>query len=302
MRTERKPVLNFTEASKTILSYECAGNKFNISSLNQYYSPVDSSGFAVKYVAEGIEKYVVDGQPYYVTSGNYLLMNGNKSALVEIDSKTEAKGICVNIASQIIKEVVASKLRPDTAVADPELSSFFYTDQFLENQYQAAFTRLGSRIIHIGKEVQGGILSLEEVNNEFFYTLAEDLVADQISVYRQLQTIPVVKLNTRRDLYRKLVLAREFMDLHFLSPLTIEQIAREAAMSEFHFFRLFKRTFAISPLQYLLKKRLEQACILLKKGMPVTLVAMECGFGDLFSFSRTFKKHFGKAPSQYQRL
>ncbi len=292
----------FYEKDQAILKYRCNENLFNVSSLHTFYHPVDSAdstGFAIKYVTEGTERYTVNNQLYHVNNGSYLLLNGAKEAKVEIESKSNVKGLCITISNVIIADTVAAIVRPDTPFSDPELASFFYTDRFLENQYQSTHTALGNRLRKISNEVQRSVFSANDIDNELFFELAERLITDQILVFKQLQSIQAIKQATQRDLCRRVIRGREFIDSNYTRAITIEQVAKEAAMSEYHFFRLFKKVFQMSPHQYIMSRRLDAAKMLLKEQLAVSDVAIECGFGDIYTFSKAFKKHVNIAPSAF---
>jgi AraC family transcriptional regulator len=299
METTYRQEPSFFEKRQTILKYSCDENIFNISSLSEFSHPVNSNGFAIKFVTEGVEQYRVNKQSFAVGNGSYLLLNGEKEASVVVDSKTNVKGLCINISTKVIAEVTATLARPDTPYADPELASFFYTDHFLENQYQSINTLLGAKLQDIADAIEHNQFSTEDINAGLFYVLAERLIIDQTTVFKQLQAIRSVKHETRRDLCRRLLRGRDFIDAAYAETLSIKQIAQESAMSEFHFFRLFKMVFGISPHQYILNKRLNVAGKLLKDQHAVSEVALQCGFADIHAFSKTFKKHFGTPPSVF---
>lgn len=302
MQDNRRPEPSFCDKSQAIIKYDCNGNLFNVSSLSEFYRPVDSSGFAIKFVTEGKERYTIDKQPYDIATGSYLLLNCEKEAKVEIESKKKVKGICINISPAVIADAVSSLARPDTPYSDPGLASFFYTDHFLENQYNADHTLLGDKLQRISQGIKHNTLSAGHINTELFFDIAEGLIADQTTVFKQLQSIRAVKSVTKRDLCRRLMRGREFMDACFTQSLSIEQVAQAAAMSEFHFFRLFKNMFGLSPHQYILHKRLQAASQLLKTGYSVSEAAMDCGFTDIYTFSKAFKKRFGMPPSSFARV
>lgn len=276
-----------------------AGNVFNLSALKQFEHAMTSNCFAIKFVRNGIERYTINNQSYTVNSGSYLLMNGEKEGKVTIDSESYVKGMCLNISNELIAEVVATNQAPDTAITDPKLSAFFYTDQFLENQYQAHHNSLGRKLQQISELVSNNSFSNELIDQELFYQLAECLVTDQTQVFKQLQTIKTVKAQTQRELCRSVLKGKEFIDSSFIEALTIEQIARIAGISEYHFFRLFKQMNGSTPYQYILSCRLKNASLLLKADYSVFDAAIASGFSDIFSFSKAFKKHFGISPSGY---
>ncbi len=83
--------------------------------------------------------------------------------------------------------------------------------------------------------------------------------------------------------------------------LSIAFVAKEIGMSPYHFSRLFKAVFGVSPNQYQLKARLERAKILLlSTEFSVTQICMEVGFSSLGSFSTTFTKVMGLSPSAFR--
>jgi AraC-like DNA-binding protein len=85
-------------------------------------------------------------------------------------------------------------------------------------------------------------------------------------------------------------------------PLSIAEVAREAAMSPFHFIRRFESVFGTTPHQFRIQTRLERAKHLLAlSDYSVTDVCMEVGFSSLGSFSALFARRFGTPPSAYRR-
>ncbi|AZO78459.1 MULTISPECIES: AraC family transcriptional regulator [unclassified Bosea (in: a-proteobacteria)] len=84
--------------------------------------------------------------------------------------------------------------------------------------------------------------------------------------------------------------------------LSIDALARQAAMSPYHFLRTFRALIGMTPHQYVLRTRLHRATLLLRRTeLPVAGIAFDCGFGDLSTFNRRFKRVMGANPSDYRR-
>ncbi len=82
----------------------------------------------------------------------------------------------------------------------------------------------------------------------------------------------------------------------------MKNIAREVAISPYHFIRQFEAVFGTTPHQFRIQSRLDQAKLLLALGEhSVTEVCMEVGFSSLGSFSELFTRRFGSSPSVYKR-
>jgi AraC-like DNA-binding protein len=103
---------------------------------------------------------------------------------------------------------------------------------------------------------------------------------------------------------RRIQRAIALMEANFRSNVTLEQVARAACLSAFHFHRLFHRVMGLTPHQYLLRCRLHHAQQLLTvAGEKHSLadVAMESGFADQAHFSRHFRRAYGVSPLEFQR-
>jgi AraC-like DNA-binding protein len=95
--------------------------------------------------------------------------------------------------------------------------------------------------------------------------------------------------------------ARRFLDQYYDTPITIEQLSREAALSPFYFIRLFRRIYRQTPHQYLVQQRIARAKDLLRTtDLPITEICAAVGFESLGSFSTLFRKVAGVSPSAYR--
>lgn len=100
----------------------------------------------------------------------------------------------------------------------------------------------------------------------------------------------------REDLL-KLGGALAILEQRFTEDLTLEELARASGYSANHFVRLCKRVYGLTPRQYVIQQRLSLAARLLgETDLPVTEIALSCGFNDPNYFSRLFKKRTGVSP------
>lgn len=102
----------------------------------------------------------------------------------------------------------------------------------------------------------------------------------------------------RTDLQR----AVRYIHEYFNSPLRLAQVAREAGMSVSCFERKFKESMGMHFNAYVNKVRIEEATQLLtRKEIPVSDVALACGFTNPFHFSRVFRKVLKTTPRLYRK-
>jgi AraC-like DNA-binding protein len=104
------------------------------------------------------------------------------------------------------------------------------------------------------------------------------------------------------DVFRRLCKARDYLHEHHSEPIALPALAREASISRYHFLRLFREAFGMTPHQYLIRLRLEQAKTLLAGDRAsVTDVCFDVGFSSLGSFSTLFAERVGCPPSAWRR-
>lgn len=88
---------------------------------------------------------------------------------------------------------------------------------------------------------------------------------------------------------------------HYHKDLTLAALAAEASMSRYHFLRQFKKRVGQTPLVYLRQIRLEQAAHLLSStNLPVTEVALRCGFGGPNRLAEATRQAWGVSPGAYR--
>lgn len=275
-----------------------SGNSTRFSLYNDLCTPVAFSGFSIKFVLEGHENYQINGNSYQVSNHEYILANQYCEGKINIDSRQMVKGLCIDISPQLLSQVFANYVAPDSTLPDYGPENFFLSEAFLENKYSAPNTGLGLMLMQFAAQLNKAPFYNHQVNNELYYSLAEKIVVDHAQIISQLYKLRTVKHKTRKDLYRKLTKGKEFLDNHLDRSINIQEAAEYAMLSEYHFFRLFKTAFGITPHQYLLNLRLVKARDLLASGdYSISGVSFACGFSDIHHFSNAFKRQFGYAPS-----
>lgn len=86
------------------------------------------------------------------------------------------------------------------------------------------------------------------------------------------------------------------------TPLSLAILARQAGLSPNYFHKLFHETIGVTPNEYIIKLRLEQAKeLLVRTDLQIYKVAMECGFENVPYFSSIFKKRLGISPQEFRK-
>jgi len=114
----------------------------------------------------------------------------------------------------------------------------------------------------------------------------------------------IIKINNsigKDYLYRHVMLAKKFIDIHFAEEISLDEMAGKAFFSKFHFIRLFKTIYNKTPHQYLTTVRIDKAKQLLRAGKSVEEVCFSVGFASIGSFKVLFKRHTKRTPVFYKQ-
>lgn len=100
--------------------------------------------------------------------------------------------------------------------------------------------------------------------------------------------------------YQKLAAVDAHIRQHFAQPISLSDLTRIAGLSVAQLERHCKRIFQLTPRQMIHKARLGAASQLLAGELPITEIALHCGYTDHSAFSRQFKALTGLSPTQYR--
>jgi AraC-like DNA-binding protein len=101
--------------------------------------------------------------------------------------------------------------------------------------------------------------------------------------------------------FRRLNRARDLVHAHADDALTLDDLARAAGLSRFHFLRLFRRAYGTTPAAFVQDVRIARARTMLERGASVTETCLNVGFSSVGSFSALFTKKTGRSPTAYRR-
>ena len=101
------------------------------------------------------------------------------------------------------------------------------------------------------------------------------------------------------ELLRRLLRAKDRMDVASHEEWPVRRLARVSSVSEAHFARSFKDAFGVPPHRYLLTRRIERAKSLLRDtNLSITDIAFQTGWKSLGTFGRIFRDVTGESPGE----
>lgn len=95
----------------------------------------------------------------------------------------------------------------------------------------------------------------------------------------------------------------DYLDSHYSEKISLDQIARNMYLSPFYISKIFKSETGDTPINHLIRVRMEKARELLEQQRDISVqdIALQVGYDDAYHFSKLFKKHFGESPSYYRK-
>ncbi|MEA5012263.1 MAG: AraC family transcriptional regulator [Angelakisella sp.] len=95
---------------------------------------------------------------------------------------------------------------------------------------------------------------------------------------------------------------KDFIDRNYTQPLSLDTLSETAYFSKHHLAHLFKNQTGISPIKYIIEKRIESACqLLITTRVSIADISFQVGYQDPIYFSQLFKKSKGMSPSAYRK-
>lgn len=114
-------------------------------------------------------------------------------------------------------------------------------------------------------------------------------------------TVPSPPKLANRDYVDRVNRAVDYVTRNLDQPLRLDEVAKAACFSSYHFHRIFRALMGETLAAFVKRVRLERSVYLLshRNGASLTDIALACGFSSSSDFSRSFRDHYGVAPSRF---
>jgi AraC family transcriptional regulator len=136
--------------------------------------------------------------------------------------------------------------------------------------------------------------------SEFFAKSVKHEVKEEHMMSSMTST---VRTETRQTYQQRILAVFVYVQQHLDEELSLEDLARVAWFSPYHFHRIFRGMVGESVSQHVRRLRLERAANRLKRTeQPVVRIALDAGYEAHESFTRAFSEMFGMPPARYREL
>ena len=268
---------------------------------NNLVSGEHISRISIRTIFNGYQEYEIDGRNYLLDSNKYFIVSEGTSFSSEIDTNEPVEGLLVAYQNKDISDFVYSISSPLEMILDVPFNT--------KSNVHIESASIGSMNANVWNELKMIMTSMKQDEDlemqyqESFINLLQYALADFKSLNKRVNDLNSAKSSTKKEIYRRVSKAKEFIDCNLSQNLDLSSLSKVAMMSQFHFMRCFKKIHQTTPHQYITMKRIKKAQFLLRDGKDsLDEILNQIGLNNKSSFTRLFKKQVGMSTSDYRRL
>ena len=227
------------------------------------------------FIVGGKGQFQIQDQLYPVNINNLVIINPNVS-------HTE-----VSLNAQPLEYIVLGIEGIELATSENSNGQFCILDH-------VESVEISSCLRNILREMELKNTGYEDVCQAYMEILVIRLMRNTaLAVPTEPQTISV---------NRQCAAVRRYIDLHFKESLTLEQLAQEAHMNKYYLSHAFKREYGVSPINYMISRRIEESKYLLAEtDLSMSQISQLLGFSSLSYFSQVFRRTQSISPKEYRQ-
>ena len=265
------------------VSAPSAGARVVLSRLPRGASPIGGGALSLKFVLDGEERYRIDGRTYRVEPGQLLILDPARTGEVTLPSA--ATGLCLYL--------------PHVANAPRDS-----TDLLLDGPVTLAAARhplgvlLTAAARWLARQPEAGAELADRIARRAASRLSQLMANND----HRLSGLDAVRPTTRRELLRRVEVARAWLHSHPDRPVPLGELATQSGTSAFHLARVFAAVHGEAPATYHRNLRLDAiVSALRRRSVTPAEAALRLGFADQAGFTRAFKRRYGLTPGALAR-
>jgi AraC family transcriptional regulator len=249
---------------------------------------------SIKTIVNGTEHYFVDQRRLSVSDETYLVLNENREYSSVLETPEDAFSFCIFFRPGLANEIAANRRRSVAQALDAGNEVQFLPLEFSEH-LRRHDRELTAALRQLRRHVAAGVTDTGWYDEQFDFLL-ERLICNEKDLALQYERLDCINKARRRELIRRLRRSTDFMHSNLQRKLSLTEIARAACLSEYHYLRLFKQVFQMTPMSYLRIQRTQRAIALLhSSSMEIQEIATQVGFTRL-SLWRNVRRAIGEGP------
>lgn len=261
--------------------------------------PPYTQALSLKMARGGTEAYFVDRRRIVVSDSRFLLLNAGRTYGSLIESHVPVESFAVFFRPGLAEEVLTTLSRsPERQLEDGGVTA---RPLMLSEHLRPADSRVVPVLRYIRSVVASGEAT-EEWLEEQLQFLAGRIIQDHYDHLRDAERLTAKRDSTRREIARRIDLARDFIESNLASRVTLHDVAAASHLSPYHLLRQFRHVTGQTPHGYLSARRAEQAAdLLIRTELPMVDIAQTVGLETRSALFRLIRRHFRCSPEALRR-
>lgn len=245
------------------------------------YNPHTHHNPEIILILNGISNQWVNGQLYTATKGDIILLNPGT-----IHSEVSISDTPVHILSCALDHLYLTGLEDNHLIA-PDLAPIIHCEEYFQ-RIQDLFSEMTSDIFkHNPYRYEIARVNVIKLLYYIHHILASSLSSEQK---------PPVKANSQLTTQ-----IRDYIDTHYSEAISLDSLSKQFYISSYHIVHQVKKDIGISPISYLINRRLGEAQrYLLFSDKPFHEISTCVGYTNYEYFFRLFTKRIGLTPTEYR--
>jgi len=276
-------------------------NKICTETISEIICVKECHEFSLRTVFNGNELYNIRHRELNVFPGCFLMIKEGTPYDRSVNSSLPVDTFSIFFSNRFLNSFHRGITSSDHVLLD---EPFTIADEIVPRFIETLYPLKGDmsfNLVHIRSLFQSAVCDDMLMNEYLFHCLLNFYRIYYREILAKSERLNVVKTGTRIELFRRLNNAKDYLISNYNKDIQLEDICRNACLSETHLHRYFKQVFYCSPHQYLIKLRLSQARQMLKSSnFKIKEIVNFIGFDCMSSFIRLFKDRYGLTPGNYR--
>ncbi len=268
---------------------------------NKLYSGEHVSRLSIRTISDGYQYHQVNKKDLILKKDNYLIINEGEEFHSEISTRKDIEGILVAFDKTDVLSFFNTLNKDEQQLLD---DPFHIIPNEINLESQSV--QLSDELKLLLFQVKYGIVNEVQFTmyyEEIFMKILKNIFNDQTQINKSIDQLEFKKASTKREVFRRVRLSKDFIDGHLKDNLTIKDLSTVAMMSTYHYLRNFKKIYDVSPHQYLTTQRINKAKFLLRDtSQNIGDICQQVGLINSSSFTRLFNKREGCTPQAYRSM
>jgi AraC-like DNA-binding protein len=258
--------------------------------------PAVTQRLSIKSAWGGREFYHMDGRAVAVDDDNYLVINDLRTYGSSLESMAPVHSFSIFFRPGFAEETLGALTVPADRILDSGDDTGKRPVEFAENvrPHDSLVTPL---LRYIAAQVDNGLEDDMWYEEQLSFLLERMLRAHRKSL-SAANTLGITRESARREVLRRIGWSVDYINSCYDRRLTIRSLARAAALSQFHFIRVFKTLHGVTPFAYLQRKRASVARrLLLENTLSMDEIAARVGLASRSTMYRQLRRLATERPA-----